>query len=69
MKFNEDKCKVLGRKNPVQQYCLWCNSLEKDLVTFVGSKLYMSYLVCPGSKEVHGNLAVLTEAWMVDQGK
>lgn len=27
-------------------------SLEKDMVIFVGSKLYMSYLVCPGSKEV-----------------
>jgi len=50
----------------VQKYCLRCSFLEKDLVIFVGSKLYMSYLVCPGSKEVrskvvHSNLAVLTE--------
>lgn len=62
MTFSEDKCKVLGGKNPVQQYCLLCNCLEKNLVIFIGSKLYMSYLLCPGSKEVHSNLAVLTEA-------
>lgn len=31
-KSSKDKSTVLGRKNTMQQCCLWCSSLEKDLV-------------------------------------